>query len=102
MIDRQYVEFYCVFTTTSNDTQARFDVAFLFDGQSVSNVPNITVIGGGGTSQLNATLHERYLHGQLGKWVRLTKALSQTPVTNLLRDTSDTGLSDIAHLLCEH
>ena len=70
VINRQWIEFYCEFTTTSNHPGAVFVVQFLFDGMPASNVPDFTIHGRAEQSHYNATLHERYLHGQLDKTVR--------------------------------
>jgi len=73
VINRQWIEFYCEFTTTSNDPGAFFVVQFLFDGMPASNVPDFTINGRTEQSHYSATLHERYLHGQLDKTVRHIK-----------------------------
>ena len=72
VINRQWIEFYCEFTTTSNDPQAVFVVQFLFDGTPASNVPDFTINGRTEQTRYSAKLHERYLQGQLDKTVRQT------------------------------
>jgi len=72
VIDRQWFEFYCEFTTTSTNTRARFRIEFLFDHQPVSTVSSSTVSGRTNQRNFSVTLHERYLQGQLGKSVGLS------------------------------
>jgi hypothetical protein len=62
-----WIEFYCSIPTNETNSDARFDITFLFDGVAGSDVPVFTVSG----ENPQATLHERYLSGKLGKWVRL-------------------------------
>lgn len=65
VIDRLWIEFYCVIPTNSTDPTARFKVTFLFDGVQAPGVPQFNITA----SQGKATLHEKYLFGQMGRWI---------------------------------
>jgi len=66
IVSRTQIEFYCDVNTNETDPSARFEVAFLFDCERDADVPVVTA----STSNLRATLHERYLGGRLHKTVQ--------------------------------
>lgn len=68
VISRMWLEFYCVVPTTSKDSRSRFNVTFLFNGLPDPAIPLFVAMAADGYA--NATLHEKYLKGHLGKWVR--------------------------------
>ena len=68
IVDGNYVYFYCDFTYNYTANPASFDVTFLFNGEIVEGLDTVT------TTSDRVALHERYLHGNLGKWV-LTKTM---------------------------
>ena len=62
-----YFEFHCTWKPLSVDGQQGFSVKFLFDGEEEVN--QVTSKRKGDTYY--ASLHERHLHGKLGKWVHI-------------------------------
>ena len=66
VINRTQIEFYCYVITNVTDTQARFNVSFVFNCQPDPDVP-VQVLS---VDNLRATLHERYLAGRLNRAVR--------------------------------
>jgi len=66
VVSETQVEFYCDVNTKETDPSARFEVTFLFDCERDADVPVVTV----STSNLRATLHERYLGRRLHKTVQ--------------------------------
>ena len=67
VIDRKWIEFYCVLQNYANDSNARFQVTFIFDGEEMSNVPRFNI----SASEGRAVLHEKYLAGNLGRFVSI-------------------------------
>ena len=65
VVGRLSIEFACVFVSTVTNTNARFQVTFLFDGIQFPDVPPTMVSG----SERRAILHEWNLVGKLGKYV---------------------------------
>lgn len=65
VIDRLWIEFYCTVNTSVTQSNARFEVAFLFNGLPADDVPPVVV----SVSDKTVTLHERYLGGKLGQSV---------------------------------
>ena len=70
-MNRLWVEFDCVIPVNVTYSTARYEVTFLFDGRPSNDVPVSTVDGGTSSSDIRATLHERYLSGKMGKWVSM-------------------------------
>jgi len=65
-VNQLQIEFYCDVKTDATDSRSRFNVYFLFDFKVDLEVP-VRVLD---LTNLQATLHERYLAGRLNKAVR--------------------------------
>jgi len=65
----EYFEFMCTWRSMSIDGKPGFKVKFLFDGEEDADVARNTTIKPGRGDTFHASLHERFLHGKLGKWV---------------------------------
>ena len=66
LVDSLYVYFYCEVSHNYTDVDdAVFEVRFLFDQEIDDRVPQFEMRGG----DTRVGLHEKYLHGNLGKRV---------------------------------
>ena len=66
LVDSLYVYFYCeVLHQYTDAVDAVFEVKFLFDKEIDDRVPTHVIRGG----ESRVGLHEKYLYGNLGKWV---------------------------------
>jgi hypothetical protein len=65
VISRLWIEFYCTVNTSVTETNALFEVTFLFNGLPSDDVPPTTAT----VSNKTVTLHEQYLNGKIGKAV---------------------------------
>lgn len=87
-----WVEFYCVVPTNETRKDAAFNVTFLFDGRPNRHQPSPSFILQ--PPYLKATLHEKYLAKNLGKWVSLEKSIPE-PIwskVSIQQDLTQRGL----------
>ena len=63
VVDRMSIEFLCAFVSTVTNSNARFQVTFLFDGNQFSNVPPTVILA----NERKAVLHEWNLVGKTWK-----------------------------------
>ena len=66
VVNENYVYFYCDLPHNYTDNLAAFDITFAFNGEVVEGLDMVTTASG------RVALHEKSLHGQLGKWVKVS------------------------------
>ena len=67
-LQESLIQFSCVLVNYANQSDAKYEIVFLFNDDESSSVPHFVISGSDG----QAFLHEKYLVGQMNKYVCYT------------------------------